>query len=67
MCKIGTWRCPYLKDYTYWQLLDKDDIVVKGSLKDDLVAEKGQKIVKKFYEGCPAHNKSEEKDLLADF
>lgn len=67
MCKIGTWRCPYLKGYTYWQLLDKDDNVIKGSLKEDLIAEKGQKIVKKFYEGCPAHNSPAEKDLLSDF
>ncbi len=67
MCKIGSWRCPYLESYAYWQLLDKDDKVIKGSLKDDLVAEEGQKVVKKFYDGCPAHAKKSSDDDLFDF
>ena len=64
LCKIGAWRCPYLSGYTYWQLVDKDNKVISRSLKDDLVAEKDQKIVKKVYEGCPAHKNQSQEDLF---
>ena len=66
LCKIGSWRCPYLNSYDYWQLVDKDNKVIGRSLKDDLVPKKGQKIVKKTYDGCPAH-KNQEKEDLFDF
>jgi hypothetical protein len=64
LCKIGSWRCPYIDGYTYWQLTDKDNNVVSKSLKNDLVASKGQKIVKKSYEGCPAHKGQSDEDLF---
>ena len=64
LCKIGAWRCPYIDGYTYWQLTDKDNKVISKSLKNDLVAGKGQKIVEKSYEGCPAHKRQSDEDLF---
>ena len=62
-CKAGKhWKCPYLEPYDYYSLEDKDGNILKGAFtKEELEPTKSnQKIVKKRYEGCPAHPQEEE-------
>ena len=50
------WKCPYLEPYDYYSLIGEDGTILKGAFTEkELKAEKGQEIVKKHYEGCPAH------------
>lgn len=55
MCKIGSWKCPYLEPFDYFCLLDEQGEVLEKSLKDDLKVEVGQTVVKEKYNGCPRH------------
>lgn len=51
------WHCPYKFPFEYYALLDKDGEVLKTAFKkSELTAEKGQKIMKKEYGGCPSFN-----------
>ena len=52
------WHCPFKFPYDYYVLLDKDKKIIKSSHdKKELAApKKGEKIEKKRYKGCPAHN-----------
>jgi len=56
LCGAGkTWICPQRYPYDYYVILDKNARVLHSSKnKSDLKAEKGQKIEKRHYEGCPA-------------
>jgi ATP-dependent helicase/DNAse subunit B len=57
-CKAGKhWKCPYLEPFDYYSLESEDGEILKGSFtKSELGSPKdGQKIIKKKYEGCPAH------------
>jgi ATP-dependent helicase/DNAse subunit B len=58
------WKCPYLEPYDYYSLEDKEGNILKGAFtKEELKPTKsGQKIVKKKYEGCPAHAQENEED-----
>jgi len=58
------WKCPYLEPYDYYSLEDKEGNILKGAFtKEELKPTKsGQKIVKKKYEGCPAHSQENEED-----
>ena len=73
LCKAGkTWRCPYLDPLEYYSLVNKDDQIVKSSFKEeDLKPKSGEKIVKKKYEGCPAHRhikqSAQTKGVVDDF
>ena len=50
------WHCDYKFPFDYYALIDKDGETCKTALKKkDLKASRGQKIIKKSYEGCPAH------------
>ena len=54
------WHCPYKFDFEYYELLGKDGHQLKTAFtKKELKAKKGQKIIKKKYEGCPRHTKSD--------
>jgi hypothetical protein len=55
MCKIGSWKCPYLEPYDYYCLVDKDGEVLSKSFKEDFDVKEGQKVVKEKYNGCPRH------------
>ena len=61
-CKAGAhWKCPYLEEFNYYAVVDKDNNVIKSSLNKDVLApEKDQKIVIKKYEGCPAHAQTDD-------
>ena len=57
-CKAGKhWKCPYLEPFDYYSLEDKEGNILKGAFteKELKPTKSGQKIVKKKYEGCPAH------------
>jgi hypothetical protein len=48
------WVCPQRDPYKYYVLLDNESRIVDSSMKkSELKAEKGQKIEKREYEGCP--------------
>ena len=50
------WHCPYKFDVDYYALVDGSSNVVSAAFKrKDLKTKKGYKIVKKHYDGCPAH------------
>lgn len=69
LCKIGKWRCPYIDAYDYFVIVNKDKEEIKKSFKKNElqnVLEKGQKIEKRSYEGCPRH-KSTADDILDMF
>ncbi|MBC8395270.1 MAG: PD-(D/E)XK nuclease family protein [Bacteroidetes bacterium] len=70
LCGIGKWVCPLKKSFDYYSLEDKDGKQVKSAFdEDDLksIKTKGQKIVKKHYEGCPKFKNSENNDDPFDF
>ena len=57
-CKAGQhWKCPYLEPFDYYSLEDKEGNILKGAFTEEELnpTKSGQKIVKKKYEGCPAH------------
>jgi hypothetical protein len=67
------WICPMQKPFDFYALVKEgdEDTVLKTSFENDITPEKGQKVVKKFYEGCPhfyprgtASASEEEKDLF---
>lgn len=63
LCKAGkTWRCPYLDPQTYYALVDKDGTVIKCAPKKSMLPKpsSGNKIEKKEYKGCPAHEQTKE-------
>ena len=69
LCRIGKWRCPYIDPYDYFVIVDKEKQEVKKSFKKkelQNVLEKGQKIEKRSYEGCPRHKVSAD-DILDMF
>ena len=69
LCKIGKWRCPYIDPYDYFVIVDKEKQEIKKSFKKkelQNVLEKGQKIEKRSYEGCPRHKVSAD-DILDMF
>ena len=68
-CKAGAhWKCPYLEEFEFYALVDKKGEVIKTSLnKAMLEPRKGEKIVTKKYEGCPAHTGTNEDDNPFDF
>ena len=55
LCAAGkTWVCPQRDPYSYYVLLDNESRILDSSMKkSELKAEKGQKIEKREYEGCP--------------
>lgn len=56
MCKAGaTWRCPYLDPVDYYVVLNEGEEIIKSSFENKFSLEKGQKVEKRKYEGCPAH------------
>ena len=64
-CKAGKhWKCPYLEPYEYYSLEDKEGNILKGAFTEEELkpTKSGQKIVKKKYEGCPAHAQENEED-----
>ena len=70
LCKIGKWRCPYIDPYDYFVILNKDKEEIKKSFKKKElqdVIEKGQKIEKRTYEGCPRHKPTTEDNILDMF
>tara|TARA_R110001592_G_scaffold303735_2_gene575931 strand:+ start:340 stop:1335 length:996 start_codon:yes stop_codon:yes gene_type:complete len=70
LCKIGKWRCPYIDGYDYFVILDKNKEQVKKSFKIkelENVLEKGQKIEKRTYEGCPRHKPTTQDNILDMF
>ena len=70
LCKIGKWRCPYIDPYDYFVILNKDKEEIKKSFKKkelQEVLEKGQKIEKRTYEGCPRHKPTTEDNILDMF
>ena len=70
LCKIGKWRCPYIDPYDYFVILNKDKEEIKKSFKKKElqdVLEKGQKIEKRTYEGCPRHKPTTEDNILDMF
>jgi len=58
------WKCPYLEAYDYYSLEDEEGNILKGAFTEEELkpARSGQKIVKKKYEGCPAHSQENEED-----
>ena len=69
LCKIGKWRCPYIDPYDYFVIVDEEKKEIKKSFKKkelQNVLEKGQKIEKRSYEGCPRH-KTTADDILDMF
>jgi len=58
LCAAGkTWVCPYRDAKDYYVLLDSDGKTLASELnKNKLNADKNQKIEKRTYDGCPAHN-----------
>ena len=59
MCGIGKWVCPLKKEFNYYSLQDKTGKQVKSAFKKEeltKIKKKGQKIVKKTYDGCPKFN-----------
>ncbi len=69
MCKAGkTWRCPYLDAFDYYELQDKDSKFIRSARKkENLKQKKGEKIVEKRYDGCPAHpHPSKQIDIIDD-
>ena len=70
LCKIGKWRCPYIAPYDYFVILNNDKEDIKKSFKKKElqdVLEKGQKIEKRTYEGCPRHKPTTEDNILDMF
>jgi len=55
MCKIGSWKCPYLEPYNYYSLIGEDGEVISKSLKEDFDVKEGQKVEVGKYNGCPRH------------
>jgi len=55
MCKIGSWKCPYLEPYDYYSLIGEDGEVISKSLKKDFDVKDGQKVEAGRYNGCPRH------------
>lgn len=55
------WKCPYLEPYDYYSLESEDGDILKGAFTEEelMPAKSGQKIIKKRYEGCPAHARKE--------
>ena len=63
LCKIGKWRCPYIDAYDYFVLLNDKNEQISSSFKEEeleKLLEKGLKIEKRTYEGCPRHKGSNE-------
>jgi RecB family exonuclease len=58
--KPGKWICPVRKPFEFYALVDKrSQKILKGAHTEaELKAGKGQEIVTKQYEGCPAWNNS---------
>ena len=55
MCKIGSWKCPFLEPYYYYCLVDENGEVISKSFKEDFDVKEGQKVTKEKYNGCPRH------------
>jgi hypothetical protein len=54
LCQRGSWRCPYLKPFKYWALVDEKGVVARTDQnKDALKVKEGQRIVEMTYSGCP--------------
>ena len=60
------WHCSFKFPYDYYAIENKkgetlSSAKTKGELKSKL--KRGQKIIKKHYEGCPAHNTKPKDDF----
>jgi len=60
------WHCSFKFPYDYYVIENKDGKILSSSkdrkeLKSKL--KKEQKIIKKHYEGCPAHNSKPKDDF----
>jgi len=56
--KDGTlmWHCPYKFSYDYYQLINKDGVIIKSALEESLLVNEKldtDTIAKKHYKGCP--------------
>ena len=53
---LPRWFCEHKFPFEYYALLNKKgDVMSTSKNKNDLIPEKNQKVIKKQYEGCPAH------------
>jgi hypothetical protein len=61
------WYCTYKFPFHYYSIINSDNKIIKSAFqKEDLLQYKlknDEKIVKKYYQGCPAFNKKDEFDL----
>lgn len=66
MCFAGkTWKCPYLNEFDYYVLLDKDGkVVVSSKNENDLLNKKAENMIieKRNHAGCAAHKYNEKID-----
>ena len=61
LCQRGSWRCPYLKPFSYWALVDDKGVAIRSSLsKESLRCKDDQQVIEKKYEGCFYWNKKNE-------
>ena len=70
LCKIGKWRCPYIDPYDYFVIVNEEGEEIKKSFKEKElqgVLQKGQKIKKRTYEGCPRHKQNSSNNILDIF
>lgn len=68
LCKAGaTWRCPYMDSFEYYDLVDKENQVIKSSFQLPLNVPQGFRINKKKYEGCARFVRFKEKENIDNF
>lgn len=54
--KVKAYICPYRNGFEYYALIDEDEKILKTAFledRDKLKESEGQKVEKRFYEGCP--------------
>lgn len=64
--KDGTimWHCDFKFPFDYYALLNEKEEVISTDLKEEnLIAGENQTIIKKSYQGCPAHNAFSEENF----
>lgn len=57
LCKAGkTWECPYYRAIDFFALVDENNEILESSLENKFKPTEKQRVEKKRYDGCPAHN-----------
>ena len=52
---VGEHTCAFMKPFCYYAIVDDDGGIIKTSFTSNIKSKENQTLIKKYYNGCPAH------------